>query len=278
VRQASARRRVAADPVLVSELLGHSGIQITSDIYLACSRTSSGTPPRPQPSWCRGRRRAGCVRCVSIACPSGSGGRWRRGCPTPESAGGRWWGGWGSNPRPRDYEAERPLSLLCRRVSFMQVRTGAGCHVVTAGATACRRSCEHFVSTDSACFSVKLGSDRPPNSVDAPRVCSAQGSTWRLRRRLLRRHGHCRGRWRGWLRPRHLRDPLGDAVEDHRHDDEDEHHEGDELDHELAEGLSVATCAAPWWSWRAGPLCRPPRRGLRPERCLRAAEAQTPAG
>ena len=50
----------------------------------------------------------------------------------------------GSNPRPRDHEPERPLSFLCRRVAFLQVRTGAGCHVVTASATACRRSCEHF--------------------------------------------------------------------------------------------------------------------------------------
>ena len=65
------------------------------------------------------------------------------------------WGGWGSNPRPRDYEPGRPLSLLCRQVSFSQVRTGAGCHVVTASATACRRSCEHSVSKCSACFSVK---------------------------------------------------------------------------------------------------------------------------
>jgi hypothetical protein len=65
------------------------------------------------------------------------------------------WGLWGSNPRPRDYEAEIPRLLSCRRVTFSQVRAGAVCHGNSSSATACRRVCEQFVSKAPANLSVK---------------------------------------------------------------------------------------------------------------------------
>jgi hypothetical protein len=70
------------------------------------------------------------------------------------------WGGWGSNPRPRDYEAGKPGLLSCRPVTFLQFRAGAVWHAMSSRATACRRVCEQFVSKPPACFSVKAGSWR----------------------------------------------------------------------------------------------------------------------
>ncbi len=93
---------------LTSQMLGQSSATITEQVCLSCSRTSSGRPPSrprrwfPVPTLCAPCRRLTrmCPPCAHLGLARARGYRrnWRNGRELR-------WGGWGSNPRPRDYES-----------------------------------------------------------------------------------------------------------------------------------------------------------------------------
>jgi integrase len=103
---ASPAYRATRNLKMVSELLGHSGIHITGDIYTSVfeevDRDAAEAVARLVPRAVRGGPSA-------TVCPhrahTGPHGGVRTDRSKGKTAGQRWWGGWGSNPRPRDYES-----------------------------------------------------------------------------------------------------------------------------------------------------------------------------
>jgi hypothetical protein len=103
---ASLAYRATRDLKMVSELLGHSGIQITGDIYTSVfeevDRDAAEAVARLVP-------RAAPARSSGAVCPqrahTGPPGRVGQDSGKGETAGQARWGGWGSNLRPRDYES-----------------------------------------------------------------------------------------------------------------------------------------------------------------------------
>ncbi len=110
---ASLTYRATRDLKLVSELLGHSGIQITGDIYTivfaevdkaAAAAVAAMVPRKPRPSVADLSGASSAAPCPPRAHMRPKRAEERaaaRAKPQVNTA----WGGWDSNPRPRDYES-----------------------------------------------------------------------------------------------------------------------------------------------------------------------------
>ena len=169
-RGLTAERGPGEPPVRLGPVRGRIFNQVAA-VQRQCGREPVPLDPQRAAHSPRAATAASSTTCPPPCWPHGSGhtrgwhqkqqrshhGPSRSWSPRPVSASQAMWGGWGSNPRPRDYEAGKPGLLSCRLVTFLQVRAGAVCHVISSDVTACRRVCEQFVSKAWACFSVRIG-------------------------------------------------------------------------------------------------------------------------
>jgi len=97
----------------VQRMLGHASAAMTPDVYAGLFEDElDAVADRMDEA---ARAAADSVRTGAVVVD----------LPERKAAGQTVWGGWGSNPRPRDYEAGKPGLLSCRLVTFLQVRAGA---------------------------------------------------------------------------------------------------------------------------------------------------------
>lgn len=102
---ASLTYRATRDLKLTSQLFGHASTGITEQVYTSvfedvereAAEQSAALVPRAH-------RRSVDSR-VPTVCPPGSTEGREAGGVVDKTAGQPGWGGWGSNPRPRDYES-----------------------------------------------------------------------------------------------------------------------------------------------------------------------------
>jgi hypothetical protein len=94
-----------ADIKVVSEQLGHSTTQITRDIYMsvmpqvaqAAADAAAALVPRAV-------KKSAATDFVPTVCPPADNSDTEDDLQTDKTPGQKGWGGWDSNPGPRDYE------------------------------------------------------------------------------------------------------------------------------------------------------------------------------
>jgi hypothetical protein len=111
------------DIKVVSEQLGHTTTQITGDIYMSVvpqvAQAAAALVPRAAPQ-------AGGHNSVPTVCPSTDKSDTEDDLHTGKTPGQKGWGGWDSNPGPRDFMSQISGGLTsaggCFRATFPQVR------------------------------------------------------------------------------------------------------------------------------------------------------------
>ncbi len=102
---ASLTYRATKDLKLTSQMLGHSSTAITEQVYTSVFEDVERDAAESAAALVPRAHRAPTDAGVPTSCPPAG----RVGTPGPvrhgETAGQGRWGGWGSNPRPRDYES-----------------------------------------------------------------------------------------------------------------------------------------------------------------------------
>jgi hypothetical protein len=93
------------DLKLTSQLLGHASTAITEQVYTSVFEDVDREAAEQAAALVSRAHRAAADASVPTSCPPVGTAGAKRTASDGESAGQSAWGGWGSNPRPRDYES-----------------------------------------------------------------------------------------------------------------------------------------------------------------------------
>ncbi|MCU1604276.1 MAG: Phage integrase [Modestobacter sp.] len=90
---------------LTSQLLGHASTAITEQVYTSVFEDVEREAAEQAAALVPRAHRAAADASVPTSCPPVGTVGAKRTASDGETAGQTGWGGWGSNPRPRDYES-----------------------------------------------------------------------------------------------------------------------------------------------------------------------------
>jgi len=102
---ASLTYRATKDLKLTSQMLGHSSTAITEQVYTSVFEDVEREAAESAAALVPRAHRAPTGADVPTVCPPVGRVGARGPAPRGETTGQDRWGGWGSNPRPRDYES-----------------------------------------------------------------------------------------------------------------------------------------------------------------------------
>ncbi|RZU31170.1 phage integrase family protein [Blastococcus saxobsidens] len=102
---ASLTYRATKDLKLTSQMLGHASTAITEQVYTSVFEDVEREAAESAAALVPRAHRAPIDAAVPTSCPPGGAAGLTGGLGASETAGQTRWGGWGSNPRPRDYES-----------------------------------------------------------------------------------------------------------------------------------------------------------------------------
>jgi len=102
---ASLTYRATKDLKLTSQMLGHSSTAITQQVYLSVFEDVEREAAESAAALIPRAHRAPTDADVPTSCSPGGRVGARGSAAKDETAVQNRWGGWGSNPRPRDYES-----------------------------------------------------------------------------------------------------------------------------------------------------------------------------